>query len=79
MDAEKVKEFMNYLQEIIEGNGSDVLGTRAVLNNSPSKKIAVITGVLKIPQDEEIVIFFDDTMTGSGKGGLVLTSRGVWY
>jgi hypothetical protein len=79
MDTEKVKEFKNYLQEVIDGNGTDVLGTRAVFNNSPSKKITVITGVLKIPQDEEIVIFFDDTMTGSGKGGLVLTSRGVWY
>ena len=79
MDTEKVNEFKNYLKEIIAGNAVNVLGTRAVFNNAPSKKISTITGVLKIPQDEEIIIFFDDTILGSGKSGLVITSWGIHY
>ena len=79
MDTEKINEYKTYLQTVISGNARGVLGTRAVLNNAPSKKISTITGVLKIPQDEEIIIFFDDTLMGSGKEGLVLTSWGLHY
>jgi len=55
MDMEKVNEFKTYLQEVISGNTPSVLGKRAVLNNAPSKKISTITGVLKIPQRENIM------------------------
>jgi len=63
MDIEKTKEFKNYLQEVISGNAKDVLGSRVVLNTIQSKKITTISGILKIPSDEEIIIFFDDTIT----------------
>jgi len=79
MDTEKSNEFKKYLQEVISGNAPDVLGKRAVLNATQSKKITTISGILKIPSDEEIIIFFDDTITGSGKKGLLLTSWGIRY
>ena len=79
MDNEKTNEFKNYLKEVISGNAQDVLGSRAVLNTIQSKKIATISGIMKIPSDEEIIIFFDDTITGSGKKGLLLTSWGIHY
>jgi hypothetical protein len=79
MGTEKVSEFKTYLQEIISGNAPGILGTRAVFNNTPSKKISTIISVLKIFRDEEIIIFFDDSLMGSGKEGLVITSWGLHY
>jgi hypothetical protein len=79
MTNEKVSEFKNYLREVISGNSPDVLGTRAVLNDTSSKKIDAITKAVKMLPEEEIIIFFDDTLTGSGKGGLILSSWGIRY
>jgi hypothetical protein len=78
MDNKK-NTFIQYLEEVIDGNSPNILGTRAILGNGPAKQLSVIAGILKLPQDEEIVIFFDDTLMGSGKGGLVLTSWGIHY
>ena len=76
---EKTAEYLAYLQEIIAGNEDNPLGRRVVLNTEPNKKLDKIRGVLKLSDDEEIVVFFDDTLTGSGKGGLLLTSWGVRF
>jgi hypothetical protein len=78
-NSEKTVEFKKYLQETAQNNGAESLGMRAVINNGPNKKLGIIAGILKLPENEEVIIFFDDTTFGSGKGGLALTSWGVRY
>jgi hypothetical protein len=79
MDSEKTAEIKKYIQAIIDDNDIDVLGKRAVFNTAANVKISTIAGVLSIPADEEIIIFFDDSLTGSGKAGLVISSWGLRY
>jgi len=79
MKTEKSKEFKKYFDEAISENGPDVFGSRMILNNGSSEQIETFSNVLKLPEDEEIIVFFDDTIKGSGKGGLAFTSWGVRY
>jgi hypothetical protein len=76
---EKAKDVKNYIQAIIDDNSTEVLGKRAVLNTAANEKISTITRVMSIPANEEIIIFFDDSFTGSGKAGLVISSWGLRY
>lgn len=78
-NTEKTQELKNYIQSIIEDSGKDVLGNRAILNTSGDEKISMITKIMAIPADEEIIIFFDDSFTGNGKAGLVISSWGLRY
>jgi hypothetical protein len=79
MNQEKIDEFKTYLQTVIEDNGAEALGTRMVINNAPSEKLSIIADAVKLPEDEKIIIFFDDTIKGTGKCGLLFTSWGIRY
>jgi hypothetical protein len=50
-----------------------------VINNAPSEKLSIIACAVKLPEGEEIIIFFDDTIKGTGKCGLLFTSWGIRY
>jgi len=79
MKTEKAEDFKKYFDEAISENGQGIFGSRMILNNGSSEQIETFSNVLKLPEDEEIIVFFDDTIKSSGKGGLAFTSWGVRY
>ncbi|MDR1315929.1 MAG: PH domain-containing protein [Spirochaetales bacterium] len=79
MSREMIDEFKTYLQTVIDDNGTEIFGTRMLINNAPSEKLSIIACAVKLPEDEKIIIFFDDTIKGTGKCGLLFTSWGIRY
>jgi hypothetical protein len=77
--ADKKKQFVNVLKDLLHIRGSDSLGDQVYFPHIPEKKLENIRKKLKIPPDEDILILFDDTVFGSAKDGMICTTKGIRY
>jgi hypothetical protein len=72
---QKVSLFQKFFQGIIHENGIEIFGKNSNWGNIPQARKNKIKENFPIANDEEILFFFDNTLTGSGKKGVVLTQK----
>jgi hypothetical protein len=74
-----IKQYFAFLQEIGKANGAEIMGKHAFWGAIIKEANPALYSNLNIPKDDTILIAFDDTMTNSGKKGLVFTNSGLFY
>jgi tetratricopeptide (TPR) repeat protein/uncharacterized Zn finger protein (UPF0148 family) len=77
--SEKIEKFDGMIQAILEQKGTDTLGDQVWGRNIPAKKLDNISKSLQTSDDERVFILFDDTVFGSAKTGMIITSWGIRY
>ena len=79
MDNGKIEEFKIFLRDFIETNKNRFPGKNIYWDSIPPKIRKNCIRKLRIPAGESLLMFFDSSLTGSGKEGLGLTDMGARY
>ena len=76
----KIAEFNGYLDENFKKYGDNLFGKNVYWKKNISQKlISNVKDNMGIDDDATILVVFDDTFFGSGKTGLVITSKGITH
>ncbi|MDR1148582.1 MAG: hypothetical protein LBK66_08125 [Spirochaetaceae bacterium] len=73
-----IKRFYAFIDGIVQENGIEIMGGHAYWGKIPNDIRGKIIANFTIPENEQILAVFDDTVFNSGKQGLVLTSKAIY-
>jgi tetratricopeptide (TPR) repeat protein len=75
----KVESFINLIDKLKEGRGIESFGDHIFVVDIPEKKLINAKKALKVPEDQTVLIMFDETAFGSAKEAVLFTDWGIYY
>jgi hypothetical protein len=76
---EKTQKFIKIIQEMLDEAGTELLSPHLYAITIPGKKLSNMRKSMSIPADDQVFILVDDTVFGSAKDGMAITSWGLWH
>jgi len=75
----KVESFINLINELKTIHRKESFGDHIFVVDIPEKKLVNAKKALKVPEDQTVLIMFDETAFGSAKEAVLFTDWGIYY
>jgi tetratricopeptide (TPR) repeat protein len=75
----KVERFINLINKLKAGQKDSTFGEQIFVVDIPEKKLINAKKAMNVPEDQTVLIMFDETAFGSTKESVLFTDWGIYY